>query len=77
MDRGYEGDSGYLGHLGSAAGTDRWHAGAGDRGVERAGERGGDRGGDDTAAGIARRLQARLDRHIELLERLQAAQEEG
>ena len=82
MDRGYEGDSGYLAHLGSAAGPDRWHAGAGDRGVERAvdrggdraGDRGGDRGGDDAAAGIARRLQARLDRHIWLLERLQAEQ---
>ncbi|TWF81317.1 hypothetical protein FHX44_117260 [Pseudonocardia hierapolitana] len=70
MDRGYEGDSGYLAHLGSAAGTDRWDAGAGDRGVDR----GGIRGDDDAAAGIARRLQARLDRHIWLLDRLQAEQ---
>jgi hypothetical protein len=66
VDRGYEGDSGYLAHLGSAAGTDRWDAGAVDRAV--------DRGGDDAAAGVARRLQARLDRHIWLLERLQAEQ---
>jgi hypothetical protein len=57
VDRGYEGDSGYLAHLESAAGTGRWDAG--DR-----------RGGDDAAAGVARRLQARLDRHIWLLERL-------
>ena len=70
MDRGYEGDSGYLGHLGSAAGTDRWDAGAVERGVDRV----VDRGGDDAAAGVARRLQARLDRQIWLLERLQAEQ---
>jgi hypothetical protein len=70
VDRGYEGDSGYLAHLGSAAGTGRWDAVTGDR----AGDRGGDRGGDDAAAGVARRLQARLDRHTWLLERLQAEQ---
>ncbi|GAA5116677.1 hypothetical protein [Pseudonocardia adelaidensis] len=66
MDRGYEGDSGYLAHLGSAAGTDRWDVGTADRDADRA--------GDDVAAGIARRLQARLDRHVWLLERLQAEQ---
>jgi hypothetical protein len=70
VDRGYEGDSGYLAHLGSAAGTGRWDAVTGDQ----AGDRGGDRGGDDAAAGVARRLQARLDRHTWLLERLQAEQ---
>jgi hypothetical protein len=74
VDRGYEGDSGYLAHLGSAAGTDRWDAGAGDRGVDRAADRGGERAGDDATAGVARRLQARLERHIWLLERLQAEQ---
>ena len=66
MDRGYEGDSGYLGHLGSAAGTDRWDAGPADRGDTR--------GRDDAAAGVARRLQARLDRQLWLLERLQSEQ---
>ncbi|QYN31934.1 hypothetical protein K1T35_25220 [Pseudonocardia sp. DSM 110487] len=77
MDRGYEGDSGYLAHLGSAAGTDRWDARAGgsfERGVDHPVDRAVDRGGDDAAAGVARRLQARLDRHIWLLERLQAEQ---
>jgi len=66
VERGYEGDSGYLAHLGSAAGTDRWDVGTADRDVDRA--------GGDVAAGIARRLQARLDRHVWLLERLQAEQ---
>jgi hypothetical protein len=61
VDRGYEGDSGYLAHLGSAADTGRWDA------VDRA-------GGDDAAVGVARRLQARLDRHIWLLERLHTEQ---
>jgi hypothetical protein len=69
VDRGYEGDSGYLAHLGSAAGTDHWDAGSIDRGGDRV-----ERGGDDAAAGVTRRLQARLDRHIWLLERLQAEQ---
>jgi hypothetical protein len=66
VERGYEGDSGYLAHLGSAAGTDRWDVGTADRDVDRA--------GGDVAAGIARRLQARLDHHVWLLERLQAEQ---
>jgi hypothetical protein len=68
VDRGYEGDSGYLAHLGSAAGTDRWDA------VDRAVDHAGGRGGEDAAPGVARRLQARLDRQIWLLERLQAEQ---
>jgi hypothetical protein len=99
-DWGYEGDSGYLAHLGSVARPDR----AADRGDadrrdtdqpnidqpnidqsnidQRADEDpAADRRqpappvpADHAAAGVARRLQARLDRHIWLLERLQAEQ---
>jgi hypothetical protein len=87
VDRGYEGDSGYLAHLESAAGADRWDPGPREPDRWDPGPREHDRwdtapsvsggtepGTDDAAAGVARRLQARLDRHLWLLERLQAEQ---
>jgi hypothetical protein len=121
VDRGYEGGSGYLGHLGSAAGPPRWDTGQGEpdrwgtaqgeadrwgtaqgeadrwgtaqgeadrwgTGQGEADRWGTGQGeadrwgtspvdrGNDVAAGVARRLQARLERHVWLLERLQAAQ---
>ncbi len=76
MDRGYEGDSGYLAHLGSAAGSDRWSAGPREPGRRDTvpSPSGGADIDSDAAAGVARRLQARLDRHLWLLERLQAEQ---
>jgi hypothetical protein len=88
-DWGYEGDSGYLAHLGSAArpdrAADRWDADRRDVDQLDVGQRDVDGPADDgrqpppvpaddAAAGVARRLQARLDRHIWLLERLQAEQ---
>jgi hypothetical protein len=76
VDRGYEGDSGYLAHLGSAAGSDRWSAGPREPGRRDTvpSPSGGAEIDSDAAAGVARRLQARLDRHLWLLERLQAEQ---
>jgi hypothetical protein len=58
-----EGDSGYVARLGLAARADRWDGGPPHRAP-----------GDDAAAGVARRLQGRLDRHLWLLDRLQAEQ---
>ncbi|MHA6625045.1 hypothetical protein ACU61A_06455 [Pseudonocardia sichuanensis] len=96
-DRGYEGDSGYLAHLGAAARSDRWEPGGGaleprdvdprDADARDVDRRGGDRWDaerpapvpapraqveEDPTAGVARRLQDRLDQHLRLLERLQA-----
>jgi hypothetical protein len=58
-----EGDSGYVARLGTAAQADRWDGGQPYLAP-----------GDDAAAGVARRLQDRLDRHTWLLERLQSEQ---
>ncbi|GAA1313107.1 hypothetical protein [Pseudonocardia xinjiangensis] len=57
-----EGDSVNVGRQGSAAWADRW-----DDPPRRP-------TGDDAAVGVARRLQARLDRHLWLLERLRVEQ---
>jgi hypothetical protein len=80
VDRGYEGDSSYLAHLGPAAGTDRWDTGRREPGywdppTPPSGlDLGTARPTEDAAAGVARRLQVRLDRQLRLLERLQANQ---
>jgi hypothetical protein len=86
-DRGYEGDPGYLAHLGAAARADRWDERRPARGsvaadtggfdvTDRATPTppGADDGTDDATAGVARRLQGRLDRHLALLDRLRAGE---
>lgn len=68
-----EGDSGYVARLGAGWGSDRRDIGDQWLGGERWDAAPPSRSeGDEATAGVARRLQSRVDRHLWLLERLAA-----